>query len=224
MDTIIDKRIRFIGWLLFFVCILWCVWIVISAIIDSQTTGILYVSSSNSQASLIVSQNDRQALLVGIGVAKVRLKPGSYQVSASIAGKQANSTVEVYKKHTTTSHLNPSRLVKLPSVTTINFEGTGALINNGLTTQQVSNLEQEFFEFKHSAQTVSINTSSVEPGPHNPNIDISFTLNFTVSIDSITYRAAATYTNLETVQLSLYNLQNNALLFNSNTISTPGGD
>jgi hypothetical protein len=222
MDTAISKRVQVIGWFLFIFCVLGCIWIVVATIITSQNTGILQIRSANPKAGLIISQNNRQALLVGTGTARVRLKPGSYQISATYGGKQANGVATVYKDRTTGSYLGVLQPVRLPSVATINFEGTGSLINDGLTIEQVNNLEQEFFQYKPRAQTVNI--SSVEPAPHNPNVDTSFSLNFTVSIDSTTYNATVTYTDLETVQLHLYNLQNNALLFNSAAVTTPGGD
>jgi len=225
MDTANDqRRVRAVGRLIFILCILGCIWIVLSAIITSQTTGMLYIKSSDPKAGLIISQAGRQAVAVGTGSAKIRLRPGSYQISALDSGKQANATEEVYKKHTTTSYLNPARLVELPSVDTISFKGTGALINVGLTTEQLSDLEQDFFQYKPSAHTININTASVEPGPYNPSVSTTFTVNFNVSIDSKLYKATIGYSGFSAIQLNLYNPQSNAVVFSSSTVSSQGGD
>ena len=226
MDIVINRRLRLIGWLLFILCVVWCVWILVSAIITSQETGILYVRSSNSQAGLIISQNDRQALAIGIGVAKVRLEPGSYQVSASIAGKQANSIVEVYKKHTTSSYLNPSQSVRLPSIDTVNFVGFSNFLNYGMSSSQLNNLEQAFFQYSKSIKTVAVNTASISPAPHNPNSASTMsTVSFKVTVDSTSYNAVMNYDNLgDDYSLYLYNPSNNSLVFNSGATSTPGGD
>jgi hypothetical protein len=86
--------------------VLYCVYLVIAAIITSQSTGLLEVSSSDPQAGLTVSQANRQAIAIGTGKAKVRLKPGIYQVSASNNGYQTAVTVHLYEKRTTTSSLS----------------------------------------------------------------------------------------------------------------------
>jgi hypothetical protein len=106
---------------------------------------------------------------------------------------------------------------KPPSKNNIAFGGTDALINSGLTVTQINLLEQIIFEYKPSAHTANINSSSVEPGPHDPNTDTSFTINFSLAIDAAPYNATISYSNLSTVHLYLYNPQTGVLMFDSNT-------
>lgn len=212
------RQIKAVGQLLFIAIVLVCLWTFVDTFIISQETGILNIKTVNSKEGLIISQNNSQAKFVGTGSAKIRLKPGSYQIMATYDGQQTSAIATVHKKQRTAINLGALRSVTLPTSQDINFEGTDALINNGLTTGQVTNLEEEFFHYKPSAHTVSIDTSTVEPGPHNPNVDTSFTINFDVAIDSSAYKATISYSNLDSVQLFLYNSKTDALVFNS------GGD
>jgi hypothetical protein len=79
----------------------------------------------------------------------------------------------------------------------------------------VSELEQYFFQYKPSANTVNIDSSSVEPGPHNPNTDIGFKLDFNVTIDSTSYAAVTSYADVNNISLVLTNPQTGATAFNS---------
>jgi len=203
---------------------LFAVYLVTSAVVARQTTGLLTITSVDKNAALVVSQSNTDAVRVGVGSAKVRLKPGTYQVSASDSGKQANGTVTVSKQHTTNSHLNPTKRVQLPTIEAINFQGMGRLTSDGISTQQISNLEQEFFQFKPSAQTVIVNTDSVEPGPHNPNVDTSFTINFSVAIDSSTYKATISYNDIMTVRLYLYDSKTGSQVFDSASDNLSAGE
>src|ERR1700744_1132101 len=96
-----DRRVV-IGWLLIFLlCVVGCIWILVSNIIASQTTGLLDITSASPQAGLIIGQSNHQAASVGVGSAKVRLSPGTYQVSAVESGKHASAIAKVYKKQST---------------------------------------------------------------------------------------------------------------------------
>jgi hypothetical protein len=79
---------------------------VIFAVHTTKVTGILDISSSDSQANLTVTQNNSYAVSVGRGTAAVRLKPGSYEINASDSGYQTDSVVNITKKHTSSVNLN----------------------------------------------------------------------------------------------------------------------
>lgn len=86
------------------------------------------------------------------------------------------------------------------------FQGMSSFIQNGLTTDQVNGLIKDFSKFSSSAKTVSVDPTSLIPGPHNPNSgDPSFTITFRVSIDSASYRGSVVYSGLSAVRLILYN-------------------
>lgn len=226
--TIIIKRLLVV---LYCLVIVLAAWQIIPAFNTYKSTGVLEVNASTSSAQLSISQENHQAAIIGTGSAKVRLLPGTYQVAAIDSGSRASAVVTVYKGRTTHSSLNVSgnnsanstNNNNTPQVRTaedINFEGTDALINDGLTTDQVNEMEQYFFQFKSSANTVTIDQNTVGPGPHNPNVVSPFTLNFNVAIDSTSYKATISYTDLNNVTLQLFNPQTGAVVYDS---SKPAG-
>lgn len=194
-----------------------CLYVVGSSFFTAQHTGLLEISSSDKKALLTISQDNHEAKVVGIGRSKILLNPGVYQVAATDGTKQQFTVVQVYKRKVTNTNLEPSSTARIPTPQTIVFSGTSALINSGLTVNQVSALKQAFFKYKSSAQSIVINQSSVEPGPHNPN-GIGFTINFTVAIDSKLSKAAVSYSGLNDIRLYLYDPQNNSLVFDSGVI------
>jgi len=101
------------------------------------------------------------------------------------------------------------------------FNGTGVLINNGVTATQLDELEQEFFSFDPNEKVVSVVSNSVVQVPHDRNSASTLdTINFSVQIDSKSYGARIDYSLLyDTIRLYLYNPQTNALVFDSNTLS-----
>ena len=113
--------------------------------------------------------------------------------------------------------LIPTTSALLPSPESIQFSGTSTLINDGLTTNQISDFKTAVFYFKSSAQTVSIDESSVTSEPHTLGAD--FMLEFKVKIDSTSYRAVISYSDLSTINLNLYNLNSNSRVFSSRAIS-----
>jgi hypothetical protein len=213
------KRTQTITWLVLALWIVYCVWIVCSAILTSLSTGILNIKSADSSASIVVGQNNKQSIYVGEGSAKIRLRAGVYQVSAIDGNKQSNGVASVTKKHSASIYLKPPELVTLPSVTDVDFMNTGVLINNGLTTDQINVLENEFFQFKHTEQIVSVVANSVVLGPYNPNVVEPFVIDFNVLIDGVNYKASVSYTGLETVQLNLYS-SGGGLVFSSGGASS----
>lgn len=216
MRVINTRLIKIIVNVLAIACLVVCVWMLLYTFLSSRDTGTLYIKSSNKSAGLVISQTNKQAILVGTGSVKIRLKPGVYQVSAIQNGKQSNIIARVIKQHTTNVVLGPIRSYMLPSAQTINFKNMDTLINNGLTTEQISTLEENLFQFKHTAQIVTVEPNSVEPAAHNPNLDTGWTINFDVLVDSVSYKATVQFSGLEDLQLSLYNQQGSLVFQNSN--------
>lgn len=216
--------LRPVSWLLFFILVLYGLYQIGLGLVVSQTTGTLLVKTSKPNATVSISQNGMGAAIIGTGDTKVRLAPGTYLVIASAGGSRDSSIIKISKKQTTKTTLNfkSPPLVKSPA--NINYENISTLIDNGgLTTLQVSQIEQYFFKYNSSAHTVSIDPDSVESGPRNPNTSTSFTLNFNVTIDSTPYKATVSYSNLSSVRLSLYNPQTNALVYDSGAPATVEG-
>lgn len=218
-----NTYLKLILWFIFTVLVLYGLYQIGSGLVVSQTTGTLLVKTSKDAATISVSQDNKDAAIIGMGNAKVRLTPGTYLVVASGGGLRDSSIVKVSKKQTTKTTLDfkSSPLVKSPANT--NYQNISVLVDNGgLTTLQISQLEQYFFKYNSSAHTVSIDPNSVESGPRNPNTSTSFTLNFNVTIDSKPYKATASYSNLSSIRLYLYNSQTNALMYDSGNPATTG--
>jgi hypothetical protein len=196
-----------------------CLYAMGKAIWISQTTGALQVTTGESRATINLTQEGHQAVLIGAGHAKVRLKPGSYQVVARAGANQAASTVSVQKRQVIKTNLVLQKGPQLPSVDDINFSGMVSLTDAGITSSQIKVLELEFFEYKTSAGIVSIDSQSIYPHAHNPNTYISFTTDFNATIDSKLYNARINYTGLDDIHLTLYNPQNHQLVFDSSASS-----
>jgi len=199
-------------------------WQVSVAIEAHEHTGTLTVSSSMANTQISITQDNHQALTIGTGSANVRLQPGVYQVAGFSDGTFKTAIVSVSAKHTSTTHLDLSSSStagsgqQLRTIEDVNFEGIDALISSGLSSEQASELEQYFFQFDQSAKTVSINTASVEPGPHNPNIISPFTLDFNVTIDASAYTATVAYYDTNNITLTLSNGQTGAQVFTAGSI------
>ena len=192
----------------------------IASISIRNTTGELVVKTSTSGSIITISAANSAAAVLGSGSANVRIKPGHYLVVATSSGKVASAVVDVKLRNTTKSSLTLSAPNAIPSVDAITFNGTEALITNGLTTRQVTNLKKLFFAYNKSAKTVTINSSSVTPGPHDPQSnDPTFNLTFTGTVDTTDYNATITYRDLQNVQLTLTDPSSNAVLYQGD--STP---
>ncbi len=101
------------------------------------------------------------------------------------------------------------------------FDGTDALINNGLTTQQVQVFENTVMGFMKanniSSGGIIINQSSVNPGAISGNG--TFTLNFNFSIGTTNYSALMEYGGLDTAQVTIYN-SSGTQLYQTGSISS----
>ena len=145
-------RLKLLSLLACSAVILLCVYVMVSAVMTAQTTGIISINSSDSNASITVSQANTQALAIGTGSASVRLRPGAYRVSASDNGYQNTSVVNVSKKHTSKVVLNLPAASKKASAGTggqsayrgpapVNIQGVSDL-NNLLLYQQFTDVIQ----------------------------------------------------------------------------------
>ncbi len=209
---------------LYIAVIIFGVYQIISALGPYKTTGLLVIKTSNKSAQLSISEEDHQAALVGTGGAHLRLAPGQYQVAAIAGSQRTTAVVTVTKEHTSTVSLNLNNSSELHSVNDVNFSGADMLTNAGLSNDQVSEIEEYLFEFKPTASTISINSGSFEPGPHNPNADDPFTATFTTTIDSSkAYVVTITYSDLNNVSLQIYS-ESGALVFNSQSSNAISGD
>lgn len=197
----------------------------LSAINLRNRTGLLKVTTGTTTARLSISSNNHQAEVLGgdTGSANVRLTPGSYILYAVNNGSRTSGTAVVTKGHTTDAILRFVASPGIRSVEDISFQGMGGLINAGLSSDQVSELEGDFFQYKPSANNVNIITDSISPAPYNPNTDTSITLDFAVSVDGTPLYAQATYNDLENIEVTLTNAQKQ-VVFNSEAVQQNGGD
>lgn len=187
---------------------------IFSALNTVHHTGILAVSASEPNAAITISQVNHTAAPVGTGGARIRLKPGDYLVSANASGLSATATVHISAQNTTRTNLNLAKSTqKVRSVEDVGFVNMDVLINDGITVTQATDIKQQFFTYDSSAKIVSIDASSVEPGPHNPDSYDPFTLNFTGTIDSKPFRATVSYVGYDRAQLFVYDPQSGAQLY-----------
>ena len=205
---------RYLFVLIYTAIVLTCLYTIGKTVIITNATGILDIKSANSQTVLSINQANRQAKIIGTGKVAVRLKPGSYQILASYGGNSAYKTVQIHKKHTSRISLNPTSS-PLPAAGNTEFRYLDTLINSGVTSTQIDALKQIFSQFKPSARTISLDSDSVSPGPHNPDTSTEFTINFTVAVDSTTYNTTVSYADLDNIRLYLYDPSNNSLVFDS---------
>jgi hypothetical protein len=181
-----------------------------------NTTGTLTITAFASDATISITQNNRTAEVVGVGVVGLRLTPGAYQIAVSSNGTSSFTQTMVHRQAHSTIYVGKQRPA-IASPDTINFTGIGALNERGITTDQITNLKKLFFKYKPKATTISIDSKNITNGQHNPDSDDPFTLNFTGTIDEQKYRATITYTDLENLELALHDPQTNAQLFDASS-------
>lgn len=182
-----------------------CFYIVARAVLDVQTTGKLSVTANDPRATLSVSGSHTNAAIVGSGHTNIRLNPGNYQVLAKDGNRSGATTVSIKKGQVTNIEISLVAVPRLPSVNDVDFENMNALVDNGLTEDQIKTLKLDFFIYKTTAKSVLVDSGSVQPGPHNPNTTNPFTLNFNVLVDGKPVQATASYSGLEDIRLYLYN-------------------
>jgi hypothetical protein len=194
--------------------VVWLSLVILSANHTIHSTGILSVSASEPSAAITVSQLNSNAAFLGTGGTQARLKPGDYLLSANGAGLSTSQTVHIDQGKTTTVNLNLAKAsASLPSVDHVGFVNMDILINSGLTTSQSAAVKTQFFTFDKAVKVVSIDASTVQPGPHDPNSYAPFSLNFTVKLDGTPYRASVAYTGYDSAQLTLFDAQSGQQLY-----------
>lgn len=200
------------------------VFIVLTVVSDvriKRSTGGLTITTFASNASISISSNNKGAVIVGTGTAKLRLSPGSYQITASSNGSTSTGRAVVRLGASTTVHLAKTNAAPVPSPDNITFSGIDALVQRGITAKQSANLRTLFFKYKQNAKAISIKTSSITQGPRDSSDDNApFTLNFTVTIDSDTYDASIVYTDLENLELRLLDTQTGDQVYDATSVQS----
>lgn len=204
--------------LLVVIVVILCSYLVVSAIITAETTGVLKVSSTQ-KANIIVGRDNGQARIIGNSDhAGVRLKPGKYWVEAATNnGQVAVRTVSIDKKKSAAVSLAPANSSRLPSINDISFNMSG-LLSHGVSSDQINVLEYDFFHFKPTAGSVTVNTQSVRTLPHN--LGDPFVLTFSVMVDSKAYNAKVSYEDPQNIRLQLYDAGSGKLVYDSRAVSS----
>jgi hypothetical protein len=92
------------------------------------------------------------------------------------------------------------------------FNNSNALVNYGITTNQLSQIEAYILQYKSSAKTITFETNSFTDNEINTSQGSIFSVGYSVDIDGIIYKASDEYLG-NSINLSLYN-QNGSLVFN----------
>jgi hypothetical protein len=196
-------------------------YLLLTSISVRKTTGLVTVHTFAADSSVIISQNQSTATLVGTGGAKLRLQPGTYLVSAKSAGRTGNARITVRAKTASTVNITAGSVVdKVPSSDSITFIGTDEFIDRGLSVEQVGNLKNLFFAYNKNTNKVVIDSNSLDRGDHDPDSDDPFTINFTGSIDGKAYKATITYSDTENLELTLFNPQTGDQLFDKSSVQS----
>jgi len=182
-----------------------------------NTTGTLSVTTFADNATISITQDNKNAVVVGTGTAKLRLDPGTYQLAASSNGVHNTAQTTITLKGHNTVHIGKPIPV-VSSSDDVTFTGIDILNDRGLTADQTDKLRILFFEYNSKAATVTVDPDSIVNGPHLHDDD-PFTKNFTGKIGAQKYRATITFSDLEDLELTLYDPQTGAKLFDANSSS-----
>jgi|SRR5579884_1139329 len=191
--------------------------IVFMYIYTAQNTGVVKVRSSVANAVISISGLSTGAKIVGKGNISLRLKPGQYYVAASGQGNNVGQTVSVTKHKTVSVSLDLKSRQGLRTIDSVTFNNLSDLLNAGLSNTQVDLFRQYVYDFNSSVQEVTIIPGSVQPGPHNPNVDVGFNRSLQVKIDHTTYGGKVVYADANSLQLLLYG-QDGSVIFDSNNV------
>ena len=77
-----------------------------------RTTGVLRLTTNDSSAILAISGIDEGSEYIGQGSANVRLKPGTYEVSATDQGTIVTTSVTITKQQKTSKYFNVSSQIE----------------------------------------------------------------------------------------------------------------
>ena len=203
-------------WIVVVVCV-FSGYEVVSAVRVRQAYRRLCITTPSQDATISISQLDHQASIVGVGSTKIWVKPGTYFITATSAGKKATQTVMVNQVINGCHSLTVSSKPVLPSVQSVSFSNFDQLIDQGFSSTQTSDLKRSLFKFKPSAQQISIISSSLTTGPINRGVGDQFSFLFNLTVDSVTYRAVLGYSNTQGFDLTLYSLQTGQPVYSAST-------
>ncbi len=217
MDPYQNNQTRIYRWV-FLVVMLYSLYLLASAFLNRQSTGLLKVSSNSKKAAISISSGNTTAQLVGVGSATIRIKPGTYYLVANDSGRQTSGVATVTKNQTTAASLDLNKAIGLASVSSITYENIDSLSNRGISDDQISQLKLLFFDYiinhQKGAKTVAVDPDSIQRLPIDQNTGI-FTVNFDVVIDNIPYDAQITYPDTNSLWLSLTDPKGGVEVFNT---------
>jgi hypothetical protein len=145
------------------------------------------------------------AALLGTGNSRNRLMPGKYLVIAQASGKTVSKVVSVFDKKITNINLNSSNSYTIPSIYNISFSDSNYLLSQGISNGQLGLIEKSLFNFKPNAKNITFVINSVSYAPDNINTSTNFTMYFNLTVDSTPYRASINYSDISSLDLSLFN-------------------
>lgn len=224
MDNSLTLKIRQVLVALVVLVAAVCLFSLLKTIIIIKTTGLVRVDASIAQATISVSQDRHEAKVVGTGTAKIRLKPGLYQIRGYVGHDSATKTIKVNKGDTAKVSLELGQVPRVRSVDDVDFNGISRLTNSGLSEEQTTELQLAFFRFNTAAEVVAIDGDSYSPGARDSARSIGFTATFSVTMDSKPYKANISWTNSHAINLRLNDAQANTEVFNSDAGATAESD
>jgi hypothetical protein len=198
------------------IAVVFCLVSIFQALYLRSQTGILDVSAPGSMGALTVTESGKVAKTIGQNHrSQVRLRGGIYYIAASINGQLASKQVVIKRGETTSVSLTTRDQVIIPSVQNISFVGIDALVDKGLSDEQIDLMKQDVFIFNQRAIKVVLDTATISTDPHNPNVDTTWRKHFDLLIDGKRYSATISYFGISALDLALVDPQTSVTVFNS---------
>jgi hypothetical protein len=185
-----------------------------------QQTGLLKVTTFSDDAVVSVSQNGKNAQIIGKGTVSVRLAPGNYEVAAISPDDFSSHQVTVTKNQTVPLRLTDTK-PPVPSVEDVDWGSINLFYNYGLTEAQITDMEILFFKYKPSASHITFDESSVTNGFRDLTNDAApFSLNFSGTIDGKRFKAVVSYppSDLGNLDLTISDPTTKAQLYHGTTM------
>ena len=139
-------------------------------------------------------------------------------IIGAIVAVIAGTLIFAYYSNTPNSSNSPN---PIPTTKKIVFDEE-SLVNNGVTSGQINNLEQalEQYLISQNKSPHQVSFSSLHRMPPDPKISTPFSeITFTIWLDSkASYKAKLDSFGLSEIRLYLYNLGDNTLLYDSQNI------
>lgn len=200
-ESIILKRLALAASIL---AVIFAVYTIVSSVIIHQQTGVLKVTSTDPKATISISQNNKQAAVIGTGSSSARLKPGVYRIVANNGSGHAFGATAVFARRTSDILLSIGSSSYLRTSADVSFVGTNVLVDHGLSANQLYSLKKSFFSYNNKAKEVKI--SNVKATPHKRDSASTYnSMTFDVTIDGKEYTAKIEYSGLsDGAQLYLY--------------------